>query len=68
MLPSGGIGLYVLPRSLHSVANVRAPRTEEQIGHSSPFGFAQGRRDDRRRRGEGPLQKAAVTRALRIAR
>ena len=47
MLPSGAVGLYVLPWSLHSVADVRAARTEEKVGHSSPFGFAQGRRDDR---------------------
>jgi membrane protease YdiL (CAAX protease family) len=37
---------YILPRSLHSVADVRATRTEEKIGHSGPIGCAQGRRDE----------------------
>src|SRR5258708_33475169 len=36
----------MLPRSLRSVADVHAARTEEKVGHSSPFGCAQGRRDD----------------------
>ncbi len=44
MLPSGGVGLHVLPRSLRSVADVRAARTEETVGHSS-------RDDGKNRRG-----------------
>jgi len=28
------------------MADVRAARTEEKVGHSGPFNFAQGRRDD----------------------
>jgi hypothetical protein len=31
---SGGVGLYVLPRFLHSMADVRAARTKENVGHS----------------------------------
>ena len=42
----------MLPRSLRSVADVRAARTKEKVGHSGPFDFAQGRRDDRE--GSGP--------------
>ena len=36
---SSGVGLYLLPRSLRSMADVRAARTEEKVGHSG--------RDDR---------------------
>jgi len=36
------VGLYVLPRSLHSAADVRAARTEENVGRSG--------RDDRKGR------------------
>ena len=45
----------VLPRSLRSVADVRAARTKEKIGHSGPFGCAQGRRDDRKKQLRGAI-------------
>ena len=44
---SGRGWAWILPRSLHSLADVRAARTQEKVGHFGPFGDAQGRRDDR---------------------
>jgi len=72
--PAGCAGQRWLPWSLHFMADVRAARTEEKVGHSGrddrqgkplrsptrPLGFAQGRRDDRKKelRGASEIARA----------
>jgi hypothetical protein len=34
VLPPSRVGLYVLPQSLHSMADIREARTKEKVGHS----------------------------------
>ena len=50
-IPLGEVGLYVLPRSLHFMADVRAARTKEKVGHS-------GRDDRDEEEGTYPSQTA----------
>jgi hypothetical protein len=54
----------ILPGSLRSVAGAPKSGAEEKTGHSGPYGFAQGRRDDGKPK-NGPPRKAGPTKAGR---